>query len=146
MREANDFECFREDEWRGRQLNYFEGFGEHERRGRQLNWFRGFGAGMVEETDEGMNERGQVDVEANEGARGGTTAANDRIREGMNAEYMRARRGGEVRGRVRGGRGRVFRGRRTRCGLCGTSVSYANLARHERTHRVWDLGGEPHPA
>ena len=94
MGEVNDFEGFREDERRGRQLNYFEGFGEHERRGRQLNWFRGFGAGMREEIDEGMNERGQVDEVANEGARGGVIAANERIREGVNAEYMGARGGG----------------------------------------------------
>ena len=142
----NDFEGFRGDERRGQQLNYFEGFGGHERRGRQLNWFRGFGAGMVEETNEGMYERMQVDGEANEGAQGGAIAANDGIQEDMNAAQMRARGREVVRGRGRGGRGRVFRGKRASCGLCGAQVSYENLARHERTHRVWDPGGGPHPA
>ena len=49
---------------------------------------------------------------------------------------------GEI-GRVDGGR--VYLGRRIRCRLCGGVVSYTNLARHERTHRVWDPGGGPHP-
>ena len=142
----NDFEGFRGDERRGRQLNYFEGFGEYERRGRQLNWFRGFGAGMVEETNEGMNERMQEDGEANEGAQGGVTAANDEAQEDMNAAQMRVQGREAGRGRVRGGRGRAFRGKRASCRLCGAQVSYANLARHERTHRVWDPGGGPHPA
>ena len=93
----------------------------------------------------------QMDDEANEGARRGENAANERIREGANAEYEGAREEENERGRVRrargrGARGRVYVGRRSRCRLCGREVSYANMARHERTHRVWDPGGGPYPA
>ena len=41
--------------------------------------------------------------------------------------------------------GRVLVGRRIRCRLCGVMGSYSNMARHERTHRVWDPGGGPNP-
>ena len=144
MRVMNDFEGFRGNERRGRELNYFEGFREHER-GRQLNWFRGFGEGMVEETNEVMNERRPVNAAANVGAQGDMNEANEGRHAGMNAENARAREGEGARGRARGARGRAFRGRRSVCRLCGASVSYANMARHERTHRQWDPGGGPHP-
>ena len=144
MGAVNDFEGFRGDERRGRELNYFEGFGEHER-GRQLNWFRGFGEGMVEETNEVMNERRPVNAAANVGAQGDMNEVNEGMHAGMNAENARAREGEGARGRARGARGRAFRGRRSVCRLCGASVSYANMARHERTHRQWDPGGGPHP-
>ena len=42
--------------------------------------------------------------------------------------------------------GRIFIGRRSRCRICEEEVSYANRARHEETHIVWDPGGGPHPA
>ena len=127
------------------EVNDFEGFEEHDR-GRQLNWFRGFGEGMIEDANEGMNERTQVNATANEGARGGMNGAYERRREEVNEENV-DERGGEG-AKVRGGRarGRIFRGKRSRCRLCGATVSYANMARHERTHRVWDPGGGPHPA
>ena len=90
--------------------------------------------------------KGRMREEANEGVRRGENAANERIREGVNAEYEGARRGENVRGRIGRAKGRVFIGRRSRCRLCGRSVSYANMARHERTHRVWDPGRGPYPA
>ena len=77
-----------------------------------------------------MNED-QVEEGANEGAQG---RMNDRAQEGVD--------GGEIGGVARN---RVFRGRRVRCRLCGCTMSYSNLARHERTHMVWDPGGGPNP-
>ena len=145
VNEVNDFEGFRGNERRGRMLNFFEGFGEYERRGRQLNWFRGFGEGMVEDTHVGMNER-RANVTVNEGARGDMHEANERRIEEANEENVGARRGEGARGRGGRARGRMFRGKRSECRLCGVTVSYANMARHERTHQVWDPGGGPHPA
>ena len=74
-----------------------------------------------DQVDEGMNDlaQGRVNVEAQEGVDVG-----------------------EIGGVARDS---VFRGRRVGCGLCGRTVSHSNLARHERTHRVWDPRGGPHP-
>ena len=66
----------------------------------------------------------------------------ERANEGANVGIQRRENVGAV-GGVDGGR--VFIGRRSRCRLCGEIVSYANMARHERTHRVWDSGQGPHP-
>ena len=137
------------DEWRDRDENWFVGFEGNDRRGRQLNWFEGFEGnerrGRQLEMIEEMDERMQEVEEANEGARGDEWAADGRMRGGVNEEGEGARGGGNVRGRVGRARGREFIGRRSRCRLCGRTVSYANMARHERTHRVWDPGGGPYP-
>ena len=124
----------------------------------EANWFEGFEVGVgvrmiagmneVRNEEEGANERMQ---EENwfEGFEGGMI---DQVRAGMNeVEHVGERvaereLGGANEGvAVEGRGGRVFRGRRSRCRLCGATLSYANMARHERTHRVWDPGGGPNP-
>ena len=127
-------------------MNWFEGFEEDERRGRMLNWFEGFEEGMIEEMNEETEEREEVAEGTNEGERRDERAANDGMQEEANGEDEGARGGVYDRGRVGRAGGRVFVGRRSRCRLCGRQVSYANMARHERTHRVWDPGGGPYPA
>ena len=37
------------------------------------------------------------------------------------------------------------RGRVAECPQCGKTLSYTNMARHQRTCRVWDPGGGPRP-
>ena len=129
------------------EMNDFEGF-EEDDRGRELNWFEGFEEDVRGEVDEWEDERGVAEV-----AYGGENEANGGARGGMNGEQEGAQGGERDRrrvGRVRGGvgrvRGRGVRWRQSRCRLCGRMVSYANMARHERTHRVWDPGGGPYPA
>ena len=85
----------------------------------EVNWFEGFEVGMRDQGRAGMNEAEHVGERELGGANEGAAV------EGMG--------------------GRVFRGRRSRCRLCGATLSYANMARHERTHRVWDPGGGPNP-
>ena len=87
------------------------------------NWFEGFEGGMIDQVRAGMNEVEHVGERVAERELGG---ANEGVA-------------------VEGRGGRVFRGRRSRCRLCGATLSYANMARHERTHRVWDPGGGPNP-
>ena len=36
-------------------------------------------------------------------------------------------------------------GRVAECQLCGRTLSYSNMARHQRSCRVWDPGGGPRP-
>ena len=122
---------FAENERRGHELNWFEGFEENERRENEDDWFEGFG---------GEGGRGRANEEMNGGQE--NERANEMAHGGMNEEAQVGAHGGEI-GRVDGGR--VYLGRRTRCRLCGGVVSYSNLARHERSHRVWDPGGGPHP-
>ena len=138
----------REREEEAEEEHDFRGFEEYERRGRELNWFGGFeedgrrahemiGVEGREEAEEreGMNV-GVNEIQANEGI-------NEIAQGRVNAEAREGADEGEIGGVDRG---RVFRGRRVECGLCGGTVSYSNLARHERTHRrVWDPGGGPNP-
>ena len=49
--------------------------------------------------------------------------------------------GGDIRGDGEGG-GRT-RGRVAECPLCRRALSYSNMARHQRSCRVWDPGGGP---
>ena len=147
--EVNEYAGMEEEGRREREVNWFVGFEGNDRRGRQLNWFEGFEGnerrGRQLEMNEEVDERMQEVEEVNEGARRDERAADGRIRVGVNEEGEGARGGGNVRGRVGRARGREFIGRRSRCRLCGRTVSYANMARHERTHRVWDPGGGPYP-
>ena len=99
-------------------MNGFEGFVENEGREHGLNGLRNWFEGFADHV--GWVEDDGVLGEGNVGAIGGAV------------------------GGVAGGR--VFIGRRSRCRLCGMDVSYANRARHEQTHRLWDPGGGPHPA
>ena len=39
------------------------------------------------------------------------------------------------------GGGTRTRGRTAECQLCGRTLSYSNMARHQRSCRVWDPGG-----
>ena len=145
-RQVNELAVLEEDERRGRDVNWFVGFEGNERRGRQLNWFEGFEVRIGGEMNEEMNGRMQEIEEANEGARGDEWVADGGMRVGVNVEGEGARGGGNIRGGAGRARERGYIGRRSRCRLCGRTVSYANMARHERTHRVWDPGGGPYPA
>ena len=54
---------------------------------------------------------------------------------------------GEVSG-IDGGGGLTrerTRGRVAECQFCGRTLSYSNMARHQRSCRVWDPGGGPRP-
>ena len=125
----------------------FRGFEGNERRGRELNWFGGFGED--ERRANGVNEvarcgiaeeRARVNEEVNE------VQADEGVNEIAQERVNGVEREGAAVGAVGGvARGRGYRGRRVDCQLCGSTVSYTNLARHQRTCRVWDPGGGPHP-
>ena len=133
-----EFRGFEENERRVHGLNWFEGFAGNERRAHGLNGLIDLGG---EEDRGGMNEG--VDVGVHEIALGGVDEGVNAIDLGGVIEGEQDGAGVEALGGVDGGR--AFRGRRIRCQLCGRTVSYVNLARHERTHRVWDPGGGPRP-
>ena len=48
-------------------------------------------------------------------------------------------------GRGGGSTGERTRGRVAECQLCGRTLSYTNMARHQASCRVWDPGGGPRP-
>ena len=134
IRERKESRGFEENERRAHGLNWFEGFAGNERRAHGLNGLIDLGGaegrgGMNEGMDEGVHA-----IALGEGNARDLGRANEGEQDGVDAGAI---------GRVDGGR--AFRGRRIRCQLCGGTVSYGNLARHERTHRVWDPGGGPHP-
>ena len=112
----------------------FVGF-EEEDRGRPLHWFEGFGEG-----DRGRGLNAEMNGEEREEEEEEEMNVRENVREIVGVQ--RRENVGAL-GRVDGGR--VFRGRRRICSLCGASISSANMARHERTHRVWDPGGGPYP-
>ena len=113
----------------------FGGFGEEDR-GRALHWFEGFREGDRGGWNAEMNGVEQEEEDEDE------EEENEGVNVGVNVGVHRREDVGAV-GGVDGGR--VFRGRRSRCRLCGATISSANMARHERTHRVWDPGGGPYP-
>ena len=51
--------------------------------------------------------------------------------------------GGEMRDEIRDETRERTRGRVADCPLCGRTLSYTNIARHETSCRVWDHGGGP---
>ena len=66
-------------------------------------------------------------------SRQGGTAADNGDEVGASGERVGRSTGERARGRV------------AECQLCGRTLSYTNMARHQRSCRVWDPGGGPRP-